>query len=981
MISSTQLQMTTVQQQQPPSFMIDSTTIGTTQQRIDVTLKLPQLQNLCKRDPIAYRDDYDAQVRRLMAELSVLTMSRQSSTTTTSNSNNNNNTGSSTNGNLNTSVTHSNHSSSNSSDSSVQRVVELIQFVAAVASSSYKGNESDNIATMLIGLLGGTRTITRSTDVPQSSKKQSVTAATTTIISTQPAVAMALHRDVRRAVVSALILMRNKGTVPPLDLLQLFFSVMSNITNDKTLKELLYRHMVNDIRNINKKGKRDDKVNRSVQTFLHRILQSNHSSSHNSNGKNQHMYNPSNDDPANGIATETASKRAVDMVCELYRRRVWTDDRTVAILASAVENVHPTVSSRAMRFFLGIEEKMAEDMKSQKEMDIIEKGQHVDLHLHSRKTSRRARQTDRALKNKKRAQQKKEQVSDWMDETPNNDKGVEQSKKLYPAIELLRDPQGLAEILFRRLKSNSNTVKYETKILMINFITRLAGNHELLILPLYSYLQKYMSGHQRDVTAILAYTVQACHNQVPPEEIYGIIKTIAHNFITERCSEEQMAVGINAVRAICARVPACMVKDELTNLTSDGISDDNDDPLSNNNKITMDMEAFARDIASYANHRDRSVAIAGKAWLNFVREVHPALLQGKDRGLKGSALYRSGEAKPARYGEFVAPAGVEGADLLVEYEAKKKVAMMRRRQQEKDDNEDPADNTISDGEWEDVEDDENDNNNLSDGEWEDVEDDENDNDLESDDDNLKDEDDVNDDGNNDSGEWEDVEDEEEEEAPDLIRLDVDKTTVTMNKDDNDVSDEIIVPDLSKMTKDEREQLKQQVSSTRIFTTEDFIKMKKLVERENRAKRDPREAARRKRAIAQGKDFIALSDDENDDDNSTESETESIMGDERGVNIKGTVNPQDIMATSTRKRQSRADKLEKVLAGRTKFETKGRAGGSTNIEKKRKKNFIMSKFSTDARTKGRGKSHSQSKKRDRPKNQKGTHEAKKRRRKM
>ena len=100
---------------------------------------------------------------------------------------------------------------------------------------------------------------------------------------------------------------------------------------------------------------------------------------------------------------------------------------------------------------------------------------------------------------------------------------------------MLNDPQGLAETVFKRLKSSGHSAyTFEVKLLMINFITRLVGNHELLILPLYPFLQKYLGGHQRDVTAILAYTVQACHEYVPPDEINGLLKTIAHNFITER---------------------------------------------------------------------------------------------------------------------------------------------------------------------------------------------------------------------------------------------------------------------------------------------------------------------------------------------------------------------------------------------------------------------------------------------------------------
>lgn len=893
--------------------------------RTDVTLKLPQLQNLCKRDPVSYREDYEAQVRRLESELTVLQLQPQSSNATASTNN----------------ATTTGYSSQSTMAS--DRVVELIQFAAAVSSSSYKGAESDRIATLFMILLGGTKRVSmpnKNISKNNSTSSSGVDAdANINNNTTTMATVVSLHKDVRRAAVSALILMRNKGTVPPLDLLQLFFSVMTTVP-DKALRDLLYRHMVNDIRNINKKGKRDDKVNRSVQSFLHRILQQHN----NSNNINNNSFRDAVQE-ADASAAETACKRAVDMVCELYRRRVWTDDRTVAILASAVEHVSNSysVSARAMRFFLGIEEKMALDERTQRETEWNEKSGVVDLHLHSKKTCRRARQTERALKNKKRAQHKKETLSEWMDETPENDKGVETSKKLYPAMELLRDPHGLAETIFKRLKGGGS-IKYETKLLMINFVTRLAGNHELLILPLYTFLQKYMGGHQRDVTAILAYTVQACHSLVPPDEIFGILKTISHNFITERCSEEQMAVGINAVRAICARVPTCMAKEDASSSAAAGLL--MDDSTAATAAITMDMEAFARDLAAYATHRDRSVGIAGKAWLNFVREVHPALLSSKDRGLKGSGLVKfyGGQTQPVRYGEHVAAAGVDGADLLVEYEARKRAAQLKSKNNGSDEN-------SNDDDEKDEDDDENDEI-MDSGSWEEVDGDDADN---ADD--------------NDSEGWEDVEEEENEtdDAPTLIPLDSDgKPLVGETHESTDVEN---IPNVAKMTKAQRDTLKQQVSSTRIFSASDFAKMKKLVERENRAKFDPREAARRKRAIARGQEFEALSESESDDD--------SENGD--NVNIKGTVNPEDIMAMATRKRQSKADKLEKVLSGRSQFETKKREGGSTNIEKKRKKNFIMSKFSQEARSKGRGKNHSQKKRTNQL--TKGTHEARKRRRKV
>lgn len=815
------------------------------------TLKLSQLQNLAKRDPVAYAEDYQAQVRRLESELGILQLSPSTEPTTS--------------------------------------LTELMQFCSAVSSSSYKGVESDRIASLLIRLLVG--------DEGTDGNAKGASSVPVMINNSSSIPALQLHRDVRKTAVSALILMRNKGSIEPLRLLPLFFRILS-IVPDKALREILYRHVVNDIRNINKKGKRDETVNRAVQSFLHKIIATHGTPSNASTEQS---------------ATDVAAKRATDLVCELYRRAVWTDDRVVAILASAVESPNLTVACRALRFFLNIEDKMAADAQQKQEQQ-WEANRTVDFHLHSKKTKGRQRQTERQLKTRKRAQLQKEAAnSDWMDVTPDQDQGVEASKKLYPAIELLRDPQGLAESVLKRVRTGGS-LKYEAKLLMINFVTRLVGNHELLLLPLYPFLQKYLSGHQRDVTVVLAYTVQACHEQVPPYEVYGLLKTIAHNFITERCTEEQMAVGINAARAICARVPAVFVvesREEMLEMPS---------------ATYMDIEAFTRDLAGFANHRDRSVSIAGKAWVNLVRQLHPSLLQGKSRGMKGTALHRAG-TKPLRYGERRVASGVEGADLLLEYEAQRAA---RRELEEKGTGGDEEDND-NDAEVDDEEVD-------SDDEEEEIEEE----------DRL--------------GEEEDVEGSDDDEAPQLVVHEPEKIKKNVS--------EGVIPKVANLSREERDKIKQEVSSTRIFSTSDFIKMRKLVERENRLKQDPREAARRKRAAARGEDYDALSEDDEID---SEDEDE-----EDAVQISGAVRPTELMAEAKRKRMSKAEKLQKIIAGRSEFETRHREGGSTNIEKKRRKNFVMSKFSREARAKGRGKPTAT--KKHGGKHQMG-HEARKRRRKM
>lgn len=848
-------------------------------------LKLSQLQNFCKRDPAGYKEDYDAQSRRLTSLVGILLLSPNADPSPS--------------------------------------LVELIQFMAAVSSSSYKGEESDRVAALLMDLLVGT-----------SNSSSSSTAAATAIAaadvpqlqSTLPLAALQLHRDIRKASVSALILMRNKGAVPPLRLLQSFFQLMA-VVPDKNLRESLYHHIVNDIRNINKNGKKDEKLNRTIQSFFHRIVAA--SANESTAG-------------AEDSPTDYAAKRAVQMVCDLYRRNVWNDERSVHILATAAASPNASVMSRAIRFFLNIEEAMALD-KQNAEADEWEGIDNINLHLHSKKTQARKRLVEKQIRNRKRKQNAREHGIIANRE----DKGVEASKKLFPAIELLHDPQGLVETILKRIKSSgSNTYKFEVKMLMLNFVTRVVGNHELILLPLYPLLQRYMGGHQRDVTAILAYSIQSCHQYVPPEEIYGILKTIAHNFITERCSEEQMAVGINAVRSICARVPSVLSTDDDDDDEEEGDADKNADGRRRRRRkreisSSWDVEAFTRDLAGYARHKDRSISIAGRGWVNFIREVHPSLLQGKDRGLVGAGLHKAGE-KPLRYGEVRAALGVEGADLLAAYEASKKKKKKEGGAKDSVGSDSEGDDDDSEGGW--VE--------MKGGEGDEEEDD--------------------DDSESGWVEMKDGEDESDDEAPDLVLLGDDDATAEGKEDEEeDDEDEKDVVDYSKLSKEERAKLQQEVSSTRIFTASEFAKMNKLVARQEQARRDPRLAAKLKRAIAKGEEFDDISDSDGDDSDNDEE-----------IHIKGAVNAKDIMADAKRKRMSKAEKLEKIIEGRVKFESKERAGGSTNTEKKRKKNFAMSKFSFDTRKKiGEKGTAKMGRKQKRSKLDGGGRDAKKRRRKF
>ena len=125
--------------------------------------------------------------------------------------------------------------------------------------------------------------------------------------------------------------------------------------------------------------------------------------------------------------------------------------------------------------------------------------------------------------------------------------------------------------------------------------------------------------------------------------------------------------------------------------------------------------------------------------------------------------------------------------------------------------------------------------------------------------------------------------------------------------------------------------RQEISSTRIFTSEDF---------EKATARDPRLRAKRKRQEARGEkteedDWLSEggSDSDDLDDYSDDSDAEDLGS-------KHIIGAHDIMAESTRRKKSKMERLESIKKGREDFESRKRAGGSTNTEKLRKKNFVM-----------------------------------------
>jgi protein SDA1 len=446
---------------------------------------------------------------------------------------------------------------------------------------------------------------------------------------------LVLEPELRKTLVQSLMLLRNRGLVDAITLLKLFFELFR--CPDKRLRELLYKHIVSDIRQLNANS-RNVKVNKALQNFLFEMLQD---------------------------ESEHAAIKSLQVLMELFKRKIWHDQRSVNVIATACTSKNTKLLVMSLSFFLGIDEDILEDEEQQKKEKkaLVD----VDFHAHSKKTKKRQRGTLNALYKNKRARKRELEFM-----------------ATFPAIELLNDPQGVAERQLKLLKSC--TERFEVKLLMMNFIGRVLGFHKLVVLPFYPLLQRYLQSHQQNVTAILAYLVQSCHDEIPPEELLPIVKSIAHNFVTERCSSEVIAVGINSLRELFRRIPLL--------LESEG------------------MDVLVSDLVQYNRARDKTIVMAARGVLNLIRDIHPVLLKRKDRG-----KFHNDAAKPHRFGELVASEGVDGADLLAEAEAAGRF--------DGEDNEDgwevasSTDEDESEDEWVDISSDEEDNERGNDGEGDD----------------------------------------------------------------------------------------------------------------------------------------------------------------------------------------------------------------------------------------------------------------------
>jgi protein SDA1 len=229
----------------------------------------------------------------------------------------------------------------------------------------------------------------------------------------------------------------------------------------------------------------------------------------------------------------------------------------------------------------------------------------------------------------------------------------------FSALHLLHDPQGFAETLFsKHLAGNKNRLTMEQKLLVLQLVSRLIGLHKLHVLGVYSYILKYLTPRQRDVTRFLICAAHATHDLVPPDSLEPIVRKIADEFVSEGVAGEVATAGLNSIREICARAPLAM------NAT------------------------LLQDLTEYKGSKDKGVMMGARSLIGLYREIAPEMLKRKDRGKIASMEMK--EREGPRYGEEKEGV-IEGLDLLEKWKEEQKAAKRAERGGGEDDGEEEDD--------------------------------------------------------------------------------------------------------------------------------------------------------------------------------------------------------------------------------------------------------------------------------------------------
>lgn len=414
-----------------------------------------------------------------------------------------------------------------------------------------------------------------------------------------------LDPELREKIVQCLVMLRNKDIITAEFLIRtlfpLLFAYSSNAANgsgyhSKSLRNQIYTALISLLKSCNT-GTKNQKLNRTTQALLFNLL---------------------DQKDGNGVW-------ATKLTRELWRRGIWDDSRTVELMTQACLHPDPKVVISGVKFFLGADKEREQAFEEVSDEDDIDADSLRHKMQVNKKSSRRGKKLESALKTLKKKNSNKHSAT-YLN---------------FSAIHLLRDPQQFAEQMFENNLSGKNSNKFdlEQRIAIMNLVSRLVGTHKLTVLGLYSFFLKYLTPKQMNVTQILAAAAQATHDLVPPESINMMVRKIADEFVSDGVAAEVASAGLNTIREILARNPA-------------GIDED-----------------LLQDLTAYKGSKSKAVMMAARSLISLYREVAPEMLAKADRGKTATMdLIHNGSKAIPQFGiEKDTTSGIPGLELLAKW--------------------------------------------------------------------------------------------------------------------------------------------------------------------------------------------------------------------------------------------------------------------------------------------------------------------------
>ncbi|CAI4223660.1 unnamed protein product [Auanema sp. JU1783] len=589
---------------------------------------------------------------------------------------------------------------------------------------------------------------------------------------------------VRMAFCKALVMLRNQNLMDAMELMNVFFELVK--VEDKHLRKFILGAISAHLKRLYN-VKKDAKLLSKIKAFVFAKMKD-----------------------SRAIVARAAQLIAIDA----FRKNYWREGNTANVIAQACFHKIPKIQVTAMKFFLGSkkdedgdsdesddEEEKQEDSKTLKEV--------MTAFRHGKKTRKRENDLEKAKKAiSKKAKAKKE--------------GRSRECNLY-AIQCLFDPQEFVDKLFSSLEGKK-VDKFEVRLFRVALCARIIGVHRLVTLGFYSYLHRYLYPKQRDVTRILLYAAQACHELVPPDTVEQLVRVIANNFVTDKNSPEAMTVGINAIREIFQNCPFAATE-ELLN-----------------------------DLAEYKTYKNKNVSMAARAIITLFRNINPKLLSRKNRGRHmqqdDEDLEFSGYARPI-VADFISGAEVleeereETGEMEVDETMDSDIDVSDvdtddvdtdgddgppLKKLRKDSKADDAEADSEDG-WEDVDDEDGDE-----GEWETDDGEDEDEDVEGQEDGIE----IDEDDEDDDADDEEEEDEEEEEQKDVEEKNTSPAVRTVSAKLSEKKKKLTKIDKAREKKETLRKASK-ISTDRILTQDEFrrirqYQMKKQLVGEKRLKK-------------------------------------------------------------------------------------------------------------------------------------------------